>query len=190
MRRVTLLPLLALALPTGAIASTISFDTGRFVSGTASRTVTGGFAAGNTTLFTDTLTNGMVTKSRDSAVITASLAGLPPGAGTVKFNFLLGPGTSLLAGSVAGLRVVAEPGALALLGTGLIGLAGIARRKLRPGTLGAGPRTFHEKYCFCFAAISRKTAVRIASHAGMSPGGPRSDEESRRSDFHPVNWGQ
>jgi hypothetical protein len=77
-------------------------------------------AAGNTTLFTDALTNGMVTTTGTggTAVITANLVGFPAGVGPVKINLVLGPGNSILAGSAGSLRVVPEPSTLALLGTG------------------------------------------------------------------------
>jgi len=177
MRRVMLLTLLSLAVPTAALANPINLFTGTFVGGSASRTVSGGFAAGilnvavngttarmhlntlgtlsggcnpsgsctfsggsitvtnaagNMTLFTGTLTNGMVTTTGagGTAVIMASLVGQPVGS-FVRLNLVLGANTSLLAGSVGNLKVVPEPSTLGLLGTGLIGLAETVRRKRR-----------------------------------------------------------
>jgi len=89
-------------------------------------------AAGNMTLFTGSLTNGMIsiTGPGGTAVINASIVGAPVGS-FVRINLVLGPGTSLLAGSVGTLKIVPEPSTLGLLGSGLIGLAGIVRRRPR-----------------------------------------------------------
>jgi PEP-CTERM motif len=174
MRRVFLLALLALALPTVALADSMDFSTGTFVSGSTSGTLTtsvsttitgslntitvstgsltlgscptglsgtcydfsGGSVtvkSGSTTVFTDSLSGGLLNKNGSSLGI---LAGLAPdstvasGAGTVSLALKNG---KISTGSIdVSLVTTPEPGTLGLIGTGLIGLAGIARRKLRP----------------------------------------------------------
>ena len=168
MRRVVLLVILALALPTVALAtSTQDFGFGGLIGSTASTsgtpsggstfsissnlltlnfapatgtvTVTTGVLSGNCAVgctftggsidvdgasdfngtFSGTLTdiNGVIT-------IKANEGGSPVVAG---FNFVVNA-----TGDVSGdFTVTPEPGTLGLLGTGLVGLAGMVRRKLR-----------------------------------------------------------
>ena len=133
MRRVMLVALLAVGLPTAALASSIDFTTGTFHNGAIGRNTTGGFTPGNfrvdvvgttniirlsttelspgclgsgetcmfssgsvtvqspngTTLFTDSLVNGAISRTSNSAVITASLPpnsmGIGPSGGVVRF---------------------------------------------------------------------------------------------------------
>ena len=92
----------------------------------------------STTLFTDSLVNGIITKTSNSAIITASLApnsmGIGPAGGIVRFVVQFSsagpPFSTDLTGATARVAAIPEPGTLGLLGTGLIGLAGAARRKL------------------------------------------------------------
>jgi hypothetical protein len=175
MRRVFALAILALALPTLALADSIDFSTGNFVSGTISGSLTTtlsttivgsidtinvmtgsltqlsscpiglsgtcySFGAGSvtvtsgtTTLFSDSLSGGILTKNGSSVGI---LAGLAPngttvsGVGTVSLALKSG---GVGAGSIdVSVVTTPEPGTLGLIGTGLIGLAGLARRKFRP----------------------------------------------------------
>jgi hypothetical protein len=177
MRRVTLLALLALALPTAALAGSIDFDTGMFVSGTITGSLStgitdtqvgslftitidtgplsklptsacpSGFACydftggsvsvmhGGTTVFTDGLQGGFATQGTSVAAFIASL--MPNGTvveGTA-VSTLDSSGHKITAGSsdisFSTRGVVPEPGTLGLLGTGLIGLAGMVRRKLK-----------------------------------------------------------
>lgn len=174
MRQVFLLALLALALPTLALADSMDFSTGTFVSGITSGSVTtnlsttitgslntitvstgsltlgscplglsgtcydfsGGSVtvkSGSTTVFTDSLSGGLLNKNGKSLGILAGLAAnstVASGTGTLSLVLKNG---AVGAGSIdVSLVTTPEPGTLGLIGTGLIGLAGIARRKLRP----------------------------------------------------------
>ena len=168
MRRVILLALLALALPTAALANSIDYTNGGSVAlntasitGSATNggtltissvltginttfgnlgtvTVTTGILSGsggnftftggtisivnssNVTLFSGTFTSGTVTVVNGFTNVNYFVSGLAGG-----FQITKG-------GVVSGDTIVTpEPGTLGLLGTGLIGLAGIVRRKLR-----------------------------------------------------------
>jgi PEP-CTERM motif len=172
MRRVILLALLALALPTAALASSIDYAgfatttpatvTGSVSSGaidltfhqlginggaatagtvdisvtgtscgTGCLTITGGTVtimnASNTTLFKGTFSSGTV-MATSGPLTTLSISGLTTGgvtiAGVVKVSGFGWFGSSNTV-------VTPEPGTLGLLGTGLIGLAGIVRKKVR-----------------------------------------------------------
>jgi hypothetical protein len=171
MRRVFLLALLALALPSVALADSIDFafggklGTSATTSGTAAASGTYSVssslldinfapASGTVKVSTGTLSScsaglcftggtidvwnssnqllfqgsfgGTLTNSNGVITIHANDGGSPVVAG---FTFVASKG-----GSVSGDFTVTtpEPGTLGLIGTGLIGLAGIARRKLRP----------------------------------------------------------
>jgi PEP-CTERM motif len=170
MRRVILLALIALALPTVALADSIDFAFGgklgttASTSGTAAATdvysVTSSLldinfapASGTVKVTTGTLSScsaglcfsggtldvwnssnqllfhgsfdGTVTANNGVTSINANLGGTPVLGG---FTFVVSQ-----TGSVSGDFTVTtpEPGTLGLIGTGLIGLAGLARRKLR-----------------------------------------------------------
>jgi len=173
MRRVVLLAMLALALPTAALANTIDYQNfGTVAGGTAtisgSATVggsvslgsqltginntfgnlgwvqvttgtlsscgaglcfTGGTititATGGATLFQGTFSSGTVSVVNGVTFVNASLPFF--GSGTVQISMGVGQ-----AGVVSGDTIITpEPGTLGLLGTGLVGLAGIVRRKMR-----------------------------------------------------------
>ncbi len=171
MRRAILLALLAVALPTVALADSIDFAFGGKLGTTASTsgtaTATNTFsvtsslldlnfapASGTVTVSTGTLSScsaglcfsagtidvwnsssqllfqgsfdGTVTNTNGVITIKANDGGSPVIAG---FTFVASK-----SGTVSGDFTVTtpEPGTLGLIGTGLIGLAGIVRRKLRP----------------------------------------------------------
>ena len=193
--RLMALTLMALALPTVALANTFSFITGTFVSNINSsiptRTASGGFgtaganfmvgvvgsmnfiflggttlgagcnvfgdgmctftggsvivrsAPGGPVLFTDTLNGGTINKTSTTATIMASLvpnaaAGVGPAGGFVKFVVSFSsagpPFSDRLTGGTARVSIVPESSTLLSLGTGLVGLAGMMRRKLKLGT--------------------------------------------------------
>jgi hypothetical protein len=179
MRRVVLLALLALALPTAALADTIDYGNLGSVGGSTA-IITGSASAGSTytltsqlvsvldvttntltqgtalgwvtlttgtlsscssglcftggtltitstggaTLFAGTFTSGSVTVISGVTFVNASL-----GSAGGSTQISMGVGRN---GTVSGDTIVTpEPGTLGLLGTGLVGLAGIVRRKLR-----------------------------------------------------------
>lgn len=176
MRRVFLLALLALAIPTAALADsitdyeglgtskagtasmtgtvknggslsittaltgvngvattgTINFTTGTLSGSGSSFTYTGGsltIMSGSQTLFSGSFsssTPGTVTVTPVSILISGVLAN---GGGTETIT--LGKHGALTVSADIGVVAAPEPGTLGLIGTGLIGLAGLARRKLR-----------------------------------------------------------
>jgi PEP-CTERM motif len=108
---------------TGPNLGTVVFTTGAVNSSGA---FTGGSivitATGGATLFSGTFSSGTVSVSNGLTFINANLACW--GCGSVQI-------VSSLGGSSGNTIVTPEPGTLGLLGTGLVGLAGIVRRKLR-----------------------------------------------------------
>jgi hypothetical protein len=178
------LTLIALALPTAALANSVDFTTGMFVSGTVTRTVSGGFTLPSFTVtvvgtldtmivstsalnpgcntagigtctfgsgtitvknpgggvtFTDSLANGMIIKTPRGGVISATFLpnAMTTTAGFVQLTISFGHthpisnnlfgGTGVAVSSSNG--VIPEPSTLLSLGTGLIGLAEMTRRK-------------------------------------------------------------
>jgi hypothetical protein len=175
MRRVILLALLAIALPTVASASSIGVnDYGNAgvlgVSASTSGSIAAGQTYGITSVWTSlanssglttgnlgtvsvttgtlsgsggnfTFTGGTVTIWNSSSVVVFSgtfNGTLTSSNGVVAINYspggvpIIGGFQISAAGVVSGNTIVTpEPGTLGLLGTGLVGLAGIVRRKLR-----------------------------------------------------------
>jgi hypothetical protein len=186
MRRAMLLTLVAMALPTAALATSINFMTGTFEHGKVTRESSGKFTApsftisvtgksgtitittntlgagcdtnivgecsfssgtitvknsSGSTVFTDSLKDGLIFKGSGGASVVASLvpSSMAPTGGITGFTvtFLPGPNATdkVLHGTAfAESSVIPEPSALLLLGTGVVGLAGIMRRKLRQDT--------------------------------------------------------
>jgi len=177
-----LLTLLAVALPTAALANSIDFSTGTFTSGTITSNFHNPFSVevvgsgGTITLDTSTLnthcapatavctfTSGTVTvkNSAGVTVFTSSVTDgtisrvTPPNEDSITANLVPGTcspitctsgsvtfhvdvrGGNLVAGSsatvVGSTSVIPEPGTLGMLGTGVLGLAGMMRRKLKLG---------------------------------------------------------
>ena len=116
-----------------ATTGTISWNTGALSGSGSSFTYTGGtltIMSGATTLFSGTFsssTAGTVTVTPVSILISGVLAN---GGGTETITIQKSGAFSVSAD--IGVVTTPEPGTLGLIGTGLIGLAGLARRKLRP----------------------------------------------------------
>jgi hypothetical protein len=172
MRRVMLLVLLALALPTAVLADSINFKItpGNFATGNAPSygpawspfmasnaatnlriqltnlnlsqpcgpgatcTFTSGtvtvMTLSMTTLFTSNLFDGVVTRTANTgATVTARLTASPQ-FGFLHMTFTVPPGGfTMISGSAQ--VATPEPSTLLSLGTGLVGLAGMMKRKLR-----------------------------------------------------------
>lgn len=108
-------------LTTGNNLGTVVFTTGAVTNGafsTGSITIT---ATGGSVLFSGTFSSGTISTVNGVTFIDANLA--CSGCGSVQI---------VASGAISGDTIVTpEPGTLGLLGTGLVGLAGIVRRKLR-----------------------------------------------------------
>jgi hypothetical protein len=123
MRKVVLMATLALALPTALASSTIDYATGGVIGGGAAASVVGSISAGGNVAVNSTITSVNFGPTGNFL----SVGGL--------FNNG-GGSTSLVIGSnVSGDAIVPVPerGTLGLLGTGLLGIAGVVRRKLNIG---------------------------------------------------------
>ena len=179
MRRLRMLALLALALPTAALASSIKFDSGNFVNGTIQGNLTNPFSVdlvGSTNtflvvgasisgscaptcsfsggtlevipngstipIFTSTLTNGTISTSTLGSpfnlIVTTISASLVPTALIISGTMTITAVTTTsnintLIGTVGTVSatIIPEPGTSGLLGTGLIGLAVMARAQLK-----------------------------------------------------------
>ena len=107
-------------LTTGTLG-TVVFTTGAVTNGTFSTGSVTITATGGATLFSGTFSSGTITTVNGVTFIDANLACF--GCGSMQI---------VASGTLSGNTIVTpEPGTLGLLGTGLVGLAGIVRRKVR-----------------------------------------------------------
>lgn len=116
--------LTAIACPFGFSGSCYSFGSG------------GGVSVTGSAVFSDTFTGGFVNKNGTTLSIIANLtpnSTVLSGSGTVSLQFrTTSTGFNVLAGSAdISYTTVPEPGTLGMLGTGLVGLAGLVRRKMQ-----------------------------------------------------------
>lgn len=145
---------------TGSDLGSVSFTTGALISGSGSLQQGGTFAGGgsfiitgngsngvpNGILFTGsfsgpvtwtliTLANGTHNYTLSGSVSGWTGAGVPTQGATIQLTINTGKGffngrTTISSGDSSSSTVVPEPGSLSLLGTGLLALAGLARRKI------------------------------------------------------------
>jgi hypothetical protein len=185
MKRLVMLMLLAVALPTATLANSISIDTGttfRHAASLLPRNAMGGlphptlriFVVGNTgnvrlmlsglsagcntpangtcsfspgttstldvvspTAFTNALESGTITKTQDGRLVTFTAVIAPsslfPDGGSVSGYLLTGPGPAFALTNGRAFVLEPEPSALEglLLGSGVLGLLGMTRRRLK-----------------------------------------------------------
>jgi hypothetical protein len=89
----------------------------------------------NATLYTSTIKSGTVIRKGDEAIIVAYYkpngSQLDPCGGFARWVVELGPSGNRLVGGSSAVFATPEPGSLGLLGTGVIGFAGMMKRKLK-----------------------------------------------------------
>jgi hypothetical protein len=111
----------------GAATGTITWDTGTLSGSAGFFTFTGGsltITSGSSTLFSGTFSTGTVTATKTSILIAGVLAN---GGGTETIT--IKKNGAFVVSADIGIVTTPEPGTLGLLGTGLLGVAGLVRRK-------------------------------------------------------------
>jgi len=91
----------------------------------------------NVDIFSTSLVGGTITQNGTDltvmATLTPNMNGVGPAGGTVTMNFESDTRSFIESGN-ARLNIIPEPGTLLSFGTGLVGLAGMMRRKLKLGS--------------------------------------------------------